>query len=272
MAQPIRIASYNIHGGVDAWGRPVDVVEAARAIDADIYLLQENWIGEDGRSAARELSAQIGGSLIEVPLASGRRGLPHPEAASTWHRSRAFADGDHALYVDSEVPLRGSLADSRRFREAEPGSWGVAIVSRLELASFRVLDLGRRPRDRAHRRVPVAQIVTEDGSFEIACVHMSHLIHGSPMQIRTLYKVIGGFGATRSRSVIGGDMNCWGPPLRILMPGWREAVKGRTWPAWRPHSQLDHVLVGRRVEVLSSHIGDSQASDHLPVVSTISLR
>ena len=44
-------------------------------------------------------------------------------------------------------------------------------------------------------------------------------------------------------------MNLWGPPVRAFLPGWHRAVKGRTWPAWHPHSQIDHILVRGEVRV-----------------------
>ena len=108
--------------------------------------------------------------------------------------------------------------------------------------------------------------------MEIACVHMSHLIHGSPVQIRALGRVLGGRSATRGAMILGGDMNCWAPPLRLLLPGWQRAVSGPTWPAWRPHSQLDHLLVGHRLAVIDGSVESARTSDHLPVVATVALR
>ena len=67
-------------------------------------------------------------------------------------------------------------------------------------------------------------------------------------------------------------MNCWAPPLRMLLPGWQRGVTGPTWPAWRPHSQLDHLLVGQRLAVLDGSVMSATASDHLPVVASIARR
>ena len=272
MHDAFTVATYNVHAGVDAWGRTVDAAGEAAKLDADIYLLQENWVDGAGGSVARDLGTLVGGSVHEVALAHGRRALPHPEAAADWHRTRAFLDGDHALFVDSELPLRGRLAESARFADAEVGSWGIAIVSRFEVSATRILDLGRRPRDRAHRRVLVAEVAAPGGTVEVACVHMSHLIHGSPVQIRTLGRVLGGRVAANGAVILGGDMNCWAPPLRALLPGWQRAVTGSTWPAWRPHSQLDHLLVGHRLSVLNGRVASARASDHLPVVASVALR
>ena len=272
MHDAFTVATYNVHAGVDAWGRPVDAVGDALSLGADVYLLQENWVDRAGDSVASALGHRLDATVLEVPLAQGRRGGPRSDAGDAWHRRRAFVDGDHALFVDSELPLRGQLATTRRFAEAEEGTWGIALVSRLPIAASRVFDLGRRRRDRAHRRVIVAQVVAPGGLVEIACVHMSHLIHGSPVQIRALARVLGGRSATHGATIVGGDMNCWATPLRTLLPGWQRAASGPTWPAWKPHSQLDHLLVGRRLAVVDGAVVPATASDHRPVVATVALR
>jgi endonuclease/exonuclease/phosphatase (EEP) superfamily protein YafD len=66
-------------------------------------------------------------------------------------------------------------------------------------------------------------------------------------------------------AIVAGDFNLWGPGVVRLLPGWRRAVVGRTWPAHRPHSQIDHVLVNSAVETLESEILPRFGSDHLPV-------
>jgi endonuclease/exonuclease/phosphatase family metal-dependent hydrolase len=66
-------------------------------------------------------------------------------------------------------------------------------------------------------------------------------------------------------AVLVGDMNMWGPPLVMLLPGWSRAVRGRSWPAWRPLFQIDHVLVTAPVRVLEGSVVRIEGSDHLPV-------
>jgi endonuclease/exonuclease/phosphatase (EEP) superfamily protein YafD len=65
--------------------------------------------------------------------------------------------------------------------------------------------------------------------------------------------------------VVAGDFNLWGPPVRMLLPGWRRAVVGRTWPARRPHSQIDHVLVRGDVTAVTGEVLSDVGSDHRPV-------
>jgi endonuclease/exonuclease/phosphatase family metal-dependent hydrolase len=48
-------------------------------------------------------------------------------------------------------------------------------------------------------------------------------------------------------------------------------VRGRTWPAWRPHSQLDHLLVNRAINVIDGRVLADASSDHRPIVATLSV-
>ena len=67
-------------------------------------------------------------------------------------------------------------------------------------------------------------------------------------------------------------MNLWGPPVRIFLPEWHRAVKGRTWPAWSPHSQIDHVLVRGPLGIASGEVLANAGSDHRPVRARLTLR
>jgi len=46
-------------------------------------------------------------------------------------------------------------------------------------------------------------------------------------------------------------------------------VRGRTWPAHRPHSQIDHVLVRDDVAVVDGGVLGEVGSDHLPLRVTL---
>jgi endonuclease/exonuclease/phosphatase family metal-dependent hydrolase len=93
---------------------------------------------------------------------------------------------------------------------------------------------------------------------------MSHLLHGSHRNWAELRRQLA--TAARPDAVLVGDMNTWGPLVHVFLPGWRRVVIGRTWPTWRPHSQIDHILVRgaglrERRGVVLPHAG----SDHRPV-------
>ena len=59
--------------------------------------------------------------------------------------------------------------------------------------------------------------------------------------------------------------------MRTLLPGWRRAVLGRTWPASRPHSQIDHILVRPQIGVVDSAVLGDVGSDHRPVRATLTI-
>ena len=42
-------------------------------------------------------------------------------------------------------------------------------------------------------------------------------------------------------------------------------MRGRTYPAHRPHSQTDHILVNPPVDVVASEVVPQIMSDHRPV-------
>jgi len=69
--------------------------------------------------------------------------------------------------------------------------------------------------------------------------------------------------------VLAGDMNMWGPMMERDAAPLRRAVKGRTFPAKRPHSQIDHILVSDQVRVVSSKVFGDMGSDHRAVKATL---
>ena len=84
-----------------------------------------------------------------------------------------------------------------------------------------------------------------DGTpVDLVGMHLtSRLPYGPPIQLRRLAPQLPPPGRP---AVVAGDCNFWGPGVRAFLPGWRRAVRGRTWPASRPHSQIDHILVRAR--------------------------
>ena len=65
-----------------------------------------------------------------------------------------------------------------------------------------------------------------------------------------------------NNDIVVGDLNMWGPVVRRDTTPLRSAVRGRTFPAKRPHSQIDHLLVSSQVEVLRSQVLPEMGSDH----------
>ena len=70
----MRVATFNLHAGVDGWGRPTRVLEVVKDLDADILILPELWRADDGPDFYDDLSTSLAAMTGDfAPLASGER-------------------------------------------------------------------------------------------------------------------------------------------------------------------------------------------------------
>jgi endonuclease/exonuclease/phosphatase family metal-dependent hydrolase len=261
----LTLATFNIHMGMDGWGRPYDVAEQCRALDADVLVLQESWAPEDGGSStASRIAAAAGYHVVtEVALARGKLFSPHPSADDRWGPS--LIQTRKTLRIDGE---RWAAADEQRDRTFVRGQWGMAVLARIPVHEVSVIPLGKLRRDPARRALISCVADLEGGPLVILGTHMSHITHGSHAQYRLLGTKL---PPVTTAAVLTGDMNLWGPPVSSYVRGWRRGIVGRTWPAPRPHSQLDHMMVTPSVSVLEARIGGFAGSDHRPVIATLAV-
>jgi endonuclease/exonuclease/phosphatase family metal-dependent hydrolase len=252
-----------VHAGVDGWGRPYDVVAACRAIDADVLVVQETWTPDHGAGIVETVSAALGYAVVEQPLARGRLATPHPQADGRW-MSFSGRRRDHSIYLDGERSFDATVGRSRRYLDAGPGQWGIAVLSRLPVHSHCVIDLGRLTHDRARRLAVVVRLDLSGIAVTVIGTHMSHITYGAPRQFLRLSRAMRQTVPT-GPGILAGDMNLWGPPVSAFFPGWRRALRRRTWPAWRPHSQIDHILIRGPLKVEGGQVFAAMGSDHLPL-------
>jgi endonuclease/exonuclease/phosphatase family metal-dependent hydrolase len=261
----VRVASFNVHMGVDGWGRPFDLVAECAALDADILVLQEAWTPDDGTPGTAALVASgLGYAVVaEAPLAHARLYAPVDTDTRRW--APLLGQVRKTLRLDEE---RCKVPAGPRDRPARTGTWGVALLARVPCRDAEILPLGKLRRDPAARAV--LRCTADLGGRELLVhgTHMSHITHLSPAQYRRLARLLPPLDRP---AVLAGDMNMWGPPASSFFRGWRRAVIGRTWPAHRPHSQLDHVLVSPAVRVVDARVAAATGSDHRPVVVTLGL-
>jgi endonuclease/exonuclease/phosphatase family metal-dependent hydrolase len=144
------------------------------------------------------------------------------------------------------------------------GTTGVAVMSRFPSERRGVLPLPKVWGDPARRRGALHVEIDVDGHpVDLVAVHLtSRLPHGPVIQMRHLWPQLP--PPTRT-AIVAGDHNFWGPGVVASLPRWRRAVRGRTWPAPRPHSQIDHILVRDGTRVVSSEVLPDVGSDHRPV-------
>lgn len=252
------MASLNLHGGVDGWGRPFDVVEACRRVDADVLALQETFTPEGGPGLADVVAAALGYRAASAPMGRARRYPPAADGGAGWGPLLRSRPG---------VGMK-TRSDGAR-RPAERGVLGLALLSRLPMASPEVVDLGRLFADPVRRIALVTRVDCGATTLFVAATHMSHLKNGSIVQLQRLRRRL---PEADTAGVLLGDMNLWGPPLSMGFPGWSRAVRGRSWPAWRPVFQIDHVLVSQAVQVERGEVLPMVGSDHRPVRAVLSVR
>jgi endonuclease/exonuclease/phosphatase family metal-dependent hydrolase len=262
----LTVANYNMHCGMDGWGRPYDYLAAIGSLDADVIVLEECWTADGAATGqAEEVAAALGSQLVAHALGEGRRIRPQPDADDTWAPQPIWAEKNRALYMDGVRPLTESWTTLERWQEAEPGIFGIAVLLRpgLSIEETRLVHMSVLKRDRVRRAAIVVDLTVDERPISVVCTHMSHLLYGSPRNWRELHHQLK--TEARPDAILVGDMNTWGPLVHAFIPWWRRAVRGRTWPAWRPHSQIDHILLRGAVHSVRSAVLADAGSDHRPV-------
>jgi endonuclease/exonuclease/phosphatase family metal-dependent hydrolase len=263
----LSIANYNMHCGMDGWGRPYDYVAAIASLDADVIMLEEAWTtaGDADGGQSAEAARALGYQIAAHTLGTGRRIRPQPEPPSTWRARPVWREGNKALYMDGVRPLSARVHAMPRWQDAEPGSWGIAVLVRpdLPIEATRLVPMRTLRTDRVTRAALVVDISVEGRPISVAGTHMSHLHMGSYRNWAELRHQLE--TEARPDAVLAGDMNSWGPLVSRFMPGWQRAVIGPTWPTWRPHSQIDHILVRGAVRPLTGRVLPHSGSDHRPI-------
>lgn len=226
----LTVASFNTHWGVDRQGRPFDVVGACLALDADVLVLQECWRPHGAPAYVDTVATRLGAGGYDIAFTSDR-GSARPR---------------HLVIPPGPA-----------------GTCGLAVLSRLPVLAVRGLRFPHAFGDViAHRHSLILTVEIGPVTVAVAGVHASHRLWGSLPQLRAIDRALTAAGTP---SVIAGDCNMWGPPVGAALRGRRRAVRARTWPAEHPHSQIDHLWIDDRFEVVSGDVGPVTGSDHLPI-------
>jgi endonuclease/exonuclease/phosphatase family metal-dependent hydrolase len=263
----LSVANYNMHCGMNGWGTPYDYLGSIAALDADVIVLEEAWTteGDERGGQAAEAARHLGYQHVSHAIGEGRRIRPQPGEHDTWIAQPSWADTNRALYMDGQRPLKPEVRTLERWQDAEPGAMNIAVLVRPELPieGTRLLPLRVLRYDRVRRAALVVDLTVDGIPMSVAGTHMSHLIYGSPHNFLELRRKL--LTEARPDAVLAGDMNAWGPLVSLFLRGWRRAIRGRTWPAWSPHSQIDHILVRGSLRPLGGRVLPHSGSDHRPV-------
>jgi endonuclease/exonuclease/phosphatase family metal-dependent hydrolase len=233
------LATFNMHYGLrprgtryDLPGYTYDVQAACKRIDADVIVLQELWRPDNHPNDVDVVADELGYELHELPL------------------------------------CRATIEPKLRPARPGHGSWGLGVLTRFPIVGERHLPIGGIPFDGVGDRQALQLTLSVEGTeVEVVGLHSSARIpHGPLIHLQRLRPQL---PSVWSNGVIAGDLNCWGPPVAAILSGWRRAHTGATWPAHRPHSQLDHILMSRTVEALHGEVLPDVGSDHRPVRATL---
>jgi len=235
------VAAFNAHWGVGRFGRfhgvRFDAARIVRSFDADLVVVPESWRDENGAGMLDELRD----------------------------------DGYQVETMDLiEMRLRPRRRNSDRHAVPRSGTWELAVCSRFPVLDRRLIPMGTVRADSVGPRRALALTVAIDGApVEMIGLHVSSKVWRlAPLtHVLTLQR---GLDAGRAQ-ILAGDFNFWGPPLGLLLRDWDRAVRGRTYPSRRPHSQIDHVLVRGGIRVLGGEVLAETPSDHRPVRARLRL-
>jgi endonuclease/exonuclease/phosphatase family metal-dependent hydrolase len=230
----LQVASFNAHWFLrHRGGGNIDLAAICASLDADVICLQEVWRRRDGQAAHERVAREQGYELIEA-----RVPRDHNDTAPPIVRA---ADGDRSW-------------------------WGLAVLSRYPVRSISEHSLGSVPGDEAHRIALRAELDVSGHRLTVVATHLTWRAWGIPAQLWRLRRVL---PPSNTPGFAAGDFNMWGPVVSGALPGWRRAVRGRTWPAPRMLHQLDHILVNRSVRVLDASVEPFNGSDHLPIRASL---
>jgi endonuclease/exonuclease/phosphatase family metal-dependent hydrolase len=232
----LTLGSLNLHMGRGTGGHDApfyDVVAAAKEVDTDVLVLQEAWVPDDEEGQVLAIAA-AGGYAVAATFAVAR---------ATCH--------DQVRLAAREGP-------------AGDGDWMIAVLSRLPVRAAETRRLEPQLRRDPARRAVLRVTVEADGVPFVVCgTHLPLLKDPVWRLAPSLRRAL---PPADTPAAFAGDMNMWGWCVDRLVPrGWRRVVRGRTYPAHRPHSQTDHVLVTPAVEAVEAEVIPQVLSDHRPV-------
>ena len=250
LGSTLSLATFNIHMGVDGWGRPYDVVGQCRALDTDILVMQESW-SPDGRrpSTARagrhrprlrrggRGGAGPGQALLRPPPLDpvGPSADPGAQDAPASTASGGSDKGAGPTYLRAGAVGHGpAVADPghRRGgdppRPAPPGP-GPPGGHQLHRRAGRV---GRSPSSGPTCPTSPTDPTPSTGCSGPSCPAADHA------------------------AVLAGDMNLWGPPVQLVLPRVAPGRHRADLAGPRPHSQLDHMLITPALSVVDARVAD----------------
>ncbi len=227
----VAIASLNMRFGIaPRTEQPYDLTAAIASLDADVVALQEVWRPRRGDAAHLAAAEALGYSIVELEL-----GRAHNKTSP---RPVRVSEGRHDTW------------------------WGVAVLARHAVVAASSIEFTPIRFDAAGRAALVATVTIDGRPLTVVTPHLTYRLWGSARHLRELAAAL---QRISTPAVVLGDFNMWGPVVSRLVRGWQRPVRGRTWPARFPHSQIDHVLLSPDLVARDAAVLPPVGSDHRPV-------
>lgn len=223
------------------------------------------------------------GAQVSVASWNVLQGLLYPPPANEWAANKDLISSIGALDADvivlpelwqyrrPEATMAEDVADAlgyelhdwtsdRPSRASGTVPWRLAVLTRVPATTLDpfVLPVLGPFGQRAVVRVHLTESDLTLAAAHLLGIHL--LLQRSPrdwMKERWLLREI-----AADHDIIAGDLNMWTPIVRRDARNLRPAVTGRTYPSPRPHSQIDHILVSDRIEVIDGERLPDMGSDH----------
>jgi endonuclease/exonuclease/phosphatase family metal-dependent hydrolase len=239
----LRIATYNIHKGVQGLG-PVrrleihNIAEAVQQLDADLVCLQE----------VRKL----------------HRG-----------EERYFTQWPELPQADFLCP-EGYVALYRTNARTRHGEHGNALLTRWPVVAHAHEDMSDHRFEQ--RGLLHAELKVQRRNVHVIVLHLGLIAGSRVRQVEQLGRFIERDIPKKAPLVVAGDLNDWGAKLRPLLnaQGLQDfaAERSNTYPSRLPIAQLDFVYA-RGMKPVGVHVPRGRAwwrmSDHLPLIAEFRL-
>lgn len=239
-----RVLVFNIHAGKDAAGRPnlEDVAALVRSVDADLVLLQEVDRG-----------TRRSGNVDQVERLAELTGY-----STTFGRSLDYDGGQYGIAALSRRPITGEFTEALPISPPQARAGG-SYEPRAALTFTTVTGGGRLLAINTHLDASRDEHYRLQESAHILSIAKRLRSSSIPL-------------------VAGGDFNAepGSETYRQLVAGgfrdaWREcgAGDGFTYPADKPIKRIDYLFLTSPLTCTRAEVLDSRASDHRPLLVTV---
>jgi len=187
---------------------------------------------------------------------------------------------ERSAFVDQADSLRKSLKMNVRFApiyDFRPRQFGVAILSRYPIVSWKnheITRLSTQQPNAAPAKAPGFLETVLDIPGERVRVFSTHLDYRSDpsVRMRQVAEMMDIISRSGMPTILAGDLNATpsAVELRPLMAMFQISASEMTYPADIPTKQIDYVLTSSAFSINDSRVYSTDASDHRPVVTTIS--